>query len=175
MSNSPNSSSSLPTVIISKCLVGHPCRYDGRAKTSTAVTNLIEEHLGPSIRCALVCPEELGGLGTPRPAAHLESGDGHDVWDGSARVTRVEDGKNVTEAFKAGAKKALLAAGDQVICAIVKARSPSCGCGETIIAGERRQGDGVFTALLKKKNISVTTEEVLALPPALLETDGGQP
>lgn len=107
-----------------------------------------------------VCPEELGGLGTPRPAAWLTGGSGDAVLAGAARVVRADDGADVTDAFRTGAARAAAFAdagpGDV---AILKARSPSCGCGATWIDGEVRPGDGVFAALLRARGVRVGTDE----------------
>ena len=107
-----------------------------------------------------VCPEELGALGTPRPAAHLTGGDGAAVLQGSAEVVRVADGEPVTEAFVTGARLALSAARG-CTAAVLKARSPSCGVGRTRIDGVVRDGDGVFAALLREAGIAVSSDEDL--------------
>ena len=107
-----------------------------------------------------VCPEELGGLGTPRPAAELRGGDGAAVWKGQARVQRVEDGQDVSAAFLRGAERAAQL-GEGAVEAVLKARSPSCGCGVTEIDGEKRPGDGVFAALLRARGLRLRTDEEL--------------
>jgi uncharacterized protein YbbK (DUF523 family) len=84
------------------------------------------------------------------------------VWEGQAAVRVVEDGRDVTEAFKRGALKALEKA-EGATEALLKARSPSCGCGQTSIEGRVQAGDGVFAALLKQKGIALQTEETLPL------------
>ncbi len=88
-------------VAASACLLGYCCRYDGRTSPSEALMN----------RCAkevmlAICPEELGGLPTPRTPSELHGGDGFDVLEGRARVV---DGKgnDVTHAFLKGAFEAL--------------------------------------------------------------------
>lgn len=83
------------------------------------------------------CPEQAGGLGTPRAAAELVGGDGYDVLDGRARVVDA-NGVDVTEAFVAGAHRALAAA-RRAGCAeaVLMPRSPSCGRGE-VYDGEFR-------------------------------------
>ena len=110
----------------------------------------------------LVCPEVDGGLGTPRPAAEITGGDGADVLAGRARVV-TRDGRDVTEAYVAGARRALeaaRAAGAET--AILKARSPSCGKGAVYDGSFSRalqSGDGVTAALLAKSGIRVVTDE----------------
>ena len=107
-----------------------------------------------------VCPEELGGLGTPRPASELCGGEGLAVLDGRARVQRVDGGGDVTAQFVSGAEEAWrLGAGASS--AILKARSPSCGCGEAHRDGGVRPGDGVFAALLRREGLTILTDEEL--------------
>lgn len=107
-----------------------------------------------------LCPEELGELGTPRPPADLRGGDGHAVLDGNALVRRVTDQGDVTGPFLLGARRAAeLSEGAER--AILKARSPSCGVGLTEIDGEKRTGDGVFAAVLRRRGVRVETDESL--------------
>lgn len=147
-------------VLVSACLTGLACRYDGRSKPATGLQALLGGR-----QPIPVCPEELGGLGTPRPAAELREGDGHAVWAGRAQVRRVADELDVTEAFQQGALRALASAPDAVA-AVLKARSPSCGCGEITLNGQQLAGDGVFAALLKQHQLPVVTDEA---PPDALE------
>jgi uncharacterized protein YbbK (DUF523 family) len=139
-------------VLVSACLLGRACRYDGASKPAPGLAGAL------GAAAVAVCPEELGGLGTPRPAAELRGGDGCAVLDGRARVRRVADGSDVTQAFIAGAEAALAAA-PGARRAVLKARSPSCGCGRAWIDGALRAGDGVFAALLKRRGIAVETDE----------------
>ena len=142
-------------VVVSACLLGVACRYDGRSKPAPAVIAALEAG-GHTV--VAVCPEELGGLGTPRPGAHLIGGDGHAVLDGRATVRREADGVDVTAQFRAGAEAAAERAAGATL-AILKARSPSCGCGQTTIAGAVAPGDGVFAALLRRRGLALRTDE----------------
>ncbi len=110
------------TVLVSACLLGAPCRYDGRDKANPSLKTLLEGRIPVP-----VCPEQLGGLPTPRPPAGLVGGDGFDVLNGTAKV--IDDrGRDVTEQFKQGARAALLLARSSgARSCILKARSPSCG------------------------------------------------
>jgi uncharacterized protein YbbK (DUF523 family) len=105
-----------------------------------------------------------GGLGTPRPAAEIVGGDGHDVLAGRARVI-TEEGRDVTAEYVRGAERALEAARDAGASkAILKSRSPSCGCGAVYdgsFTRTRRTGDGVTAALLIENGIEVTSDEEL--------------
>ena len=141
-------------VIISACLLGVPCRYDGgHSRNETAMNQKETYQLIP------VCPEESGGLPTPRPAAEIVGGDGDAVLDGKAKVMTA-DGTDVTEAFLRGAHHALeVAQSHGVTHVILKARSPSCGCGDIYdgtFSGTLTSGDGVTTALLKRHGITIT-------------------
>lgn len=101
-------------LLISACLLGCCCRYDGASKTHPLAEALAQRHdLVP------VCPEQLGGLSTPRPPAERQ---------GERVVTK--DGRDVTAAYRRG--------GEEAVClcrllgceaAVLKERSPSCGYG----------------------------------------------
>jgi uncharacterized protein YbbK (DUF523 family) len=136
-------------IIVSACLTDVRCRYNGGSKPSEAVIRLVAE--GQAIP---VCPEQLGGLTTPRLPAEIVGG----------KVIR-KDGVDVTEAFQRGAREALeLARLVGAKTAILKARSPSCGSGKIYdgsFTGRLVEGDGVFTGLCKKEGIEVRTEEEL--------------
>lgn len=134
-------------ILVSRCLIGEPCRYDGGSNPVPWVRALYERGLAVP-----VCPEVLGGLPTPRvPSERL--GD---------RVVNAA-GEDVTAAFQLGAKRALeicRAAGCRQ--AILKARSPSCGCGEIYdgsFTHTRVPGSGVFAELLEREGVAVRTEE----------------
>ena len=140
-------------ILISACLLGVNCRYDGgNSRDKDAIKRHQHDALIP------VCPEEAGGLPTPRPAVEIVGGDGNDVLDGNARVLTAE-GVDKTEEFLKGAKYALkLAQSKGATSVILKSRSPSCGCGEIYDGSFSRtlvSGDGVTTALLKRHGIEV--------------------
>jgi uncharacterized protein YbbK (DUF523 family) len=127
--------------LVSACLLGLKSRYDGRAIPSDACRKAVAGGI-----CIPVCPEQLGGLATPRVAAELVGGDGYDVLSGKARlITR--EGLDVTENFILGAQQVLEIARQQPIAQIfLKAGSPSCGLNPTI---------GVTAALLKEEGYTV--------------------
>jgi len=147
-------------LVVSACLLGVPCRFDAVSKASEAVRAAVGTYRQRGGEVVAVCPEELGGLGTPRPAAELRGGDGEAVLLGEARVVRVADGGDVTNEFLRGARAAA-ELGVGATEAILKARSPSCGCGQAHRDGAPRQGDGVFAALLRREGVSLRTEEDL--------------
>ncbi len=86
-------------LLVSACLLGVRCRYDGSAAPEDNV-------VCKESACVPVCPEQLGGLPTPRETAHLVGGDGMDVLDGNAFVV-TEDGRDVTQHFLRGAEEVL--------------------------------------------------------------------
>ena len=134
-------------IIVSGCLAGINCRYDGGTKPCEAVQRLVAE--GKAIP---LCPEQLGGLSTPRLPAELRG----------SRVVR-KDGGDVTEEFPRGAEEALkLAKLVGGTTAILKASSPACGAGKIYdgsFSGALGEGDGVCAALCKQNGIGVKTEE----------------
>ena len=148
-------------ILVSACLAGRACRYDGTGAYEDTVATLVAEG-----RAVLVCPEVEGGLGTPRPAAEIQGGDGDDVLDGRARVI-TRDGLDVTDSYIKGAKHALAAArASGAKAAILKARSPSCGKAgvyDGTFTRSLQPGDGVTAALLRREGIEVVTEDDVSL------------
>jgi len=145
--------------LVSACLLGVNCKHDGQNNLNEKVTRLAaKEVLIP------VCPEQLGGLGTPREPMRIIGGGGSEVLDGKARVMN-DSGKDVTENLARGAEEVLkFAKSLGVEEAILKARSPSCGCGKIhsgTFPDRLVEGDGVTTALLKRSGIRVITEDDL--------------
>ena len=138
-------------VLVSACLLGRTCRYDARHNKDDALERELRaagEHAVP------FCPEEAGGLGTPRPPAWLDD-TAAAVVDGDARI-RTENGHDVTDQFLLGAREALATCRDAGITkAYLKERSPSCGVCETHVNGERVTGPGVTTELLRRHGIEV--------------------
>ncbi len=145
--------------LCSACLLGVACRYDGKVKPNQKVLDLLKEEV-----LIPVCPEQLGGLKTPRIAQEQQGMSGEDVLDGRCKVLNKE-GQDVTEKFLKGAKETLnLAKLYEIKEFIGKCRSPSCGCGKIYdgtFSGTLIKGDGVTTALLKRNGIKVITEEDL--------------
>ena len=137
-------------ILVSACLLGVRCRYDGESKMCPAVLDLAKEH-----ELIPVCPEQLGGLPTPRTPAEIQ---------GERVVTR--DGRDVTKEYQKGAEEA--ARLYQLLrcdCAILKARSPSCGCGQVYdgsFSGTLTPGDGTAARTLKRLSVPVATEESIA-------------
>ena len=133
-------------VLVSACLLGRRCRYDGRRAEDPTLAAALAERAERAIG---FCPEEEGGLGTPRPRAWLE-GDAAAVLDGRGKVVD-EHGADVTEAFVRGARGALAACREHGITrAYLKERSPSCGVRVTHVDGEAVEGRGVTAEVLAK-------------------------
>lgn len=143
-------------ILVSACLMGCHCRYDGKDNLHPKIAKLIEE--GKAIP---VCPEQLGGFPTPRPAAEIVGGDGKDVLEGKARVIDVS-GKDVTREFIRGALQTLqIARIAGVKEAFLKQRSPSCGSLEIYngsFSKTKRPGVGVTAALLLQNGINLHDE-----------------
>jgi len=136
--------------MFSACLLGVECRYDGASSENARLLELWKKEGGIA-----VCPEQLGGLETPRPPATIEGGDGPDVLGGGARVIN-ERGKDVTESFLRGAAAcARLASLGGVEIAYLKGGSPSCGAGRTSTCWLRSPGWGVTAALLSRHGIKI--------------------
>ena len=127
-------------ILISACLIGINCRYDGtNALNKKLIKNYTKECL------ITICPEQLGGLPTPRPEAEIR---GKDVIDKNGRIVTKEFRKGAKEVLKIakllGAKKAVL-----------KEKSPSCG---TKIVYEKEKlvkGQGITAMLLRDNGIEV--------------------
>ncbi|MFP3982387.1 MAG: DUF523 domain-containing protein [Desulfurivibrionaceae bacterium] len=126
--------------MISACLLGLRTRYDGDSRISQTCLEFIRGSLWIP-----VCPEQLGGLATPRQAADIVGGNGFDVLKGEARVID-RDGHDLTSEFILGARQILYIAKKQNVRAVLlKSRSPSCSV----------QIPGVTAALLMDNNIAV--------------------
>ncbi|MGD9950311.1 MAG: DUF523 domain-containing protein [Desulfobulbus sp.] len=133
--------STKPHCLVSACLIGLCTRYDGKSKgNAECLRHLADFHWIP------VCPEQLGGMPTPRTAAEIVGGDGHDVLAGHARVID-RNGIDRTEPFLKGARMVLaIAQMQQITCCLLKSRSPSCGLDPKA---------GVTTALLREHGITI--------------------
>ncbi|WP_312353206.1 DUF523 domain-containing protein [Aminipila sp.] len=138
--------------IISGCLLGQNCKYNGGNNFTGWVIEFAEKHNYIS-----VCPEMAGGLKSPRPSVEIKDG----------RAVNCE-GLDVTDAFQIGCRRVWEDAvrkaqelGEEIEGAILKAKSPSCGSG-TIYDGtfSRKEiaGDGFLASYLKEKGIKVISE-----------------
>jgi uncharacterized protein YbbK (DUF523 family) len=142
--------------LVSACLIGLCCNYLGKHNSLEIL--LREAKTG---NCIPVCPEQLGGLSTPRLPAEIIGGCAQDVLNGRAKVL-CSNGKDVTGAFIIGATEVLkLARLIQPECVILKEKSPSCGVYKVYDGSHSDkliQGCGVTTALLKNHGFHVLSD-----------------
>ena len=133
-------------ILVSACLMGVGCRYDGKSNQLPQLEQLMKQHT-----CIPVCPEIFGGLPTPRVPAERQ---------GSKIMT--QDGQDVTQQFVRGTAEVLRLA-DLYHCkaALLKERSPSCGSGQIYdgtFTKTLTEGDGLAAEMLKRKDIAVYGE-----------------
>lgn len=137
-------------IIVSACLLGENCKYNGGNNLNQSVLGFIEGH-----EVIGVCPEQLGGLSTPRLSAEIVDG-----------VVTNKEGVSVDAEFRKGAQAALAAAlENKVDLAILQSRSPSCGVKEIYdgsFSGKKIKGQGVFAKLLSAHGIKVLDAEDVA-------------
>lgn len=138
-------------IFVSACLVGINCKYSGGNNYNQNVFDLVKE--GKAIP---ICPEQLGGLQTPRNPAEIK------IIDGKKYVID-DNNKNVTKNFEKGAKEVLeLAKKLNIKKAILQARSPSCGVGKIYSGnfdGKLVQGNGILAELFIENGIEVISSE----------------
>jgi len=140
--------------LISGCLAGLCCRYDGESHPQFKCIDIVKQGEG-----IVACPEQLGGLAVPRTPSSIVGGDGFDVLDGKAEVLS-EDGENRTRFFMKGAHeflKILRLAGVGTV--ILKEKSPSCGVRKIYSGEDLVEGCGVTTALLLREGYQVLSSE----------------
>lgn len=145
-------------IIVSACLLGINCKYNGSNNLSENVLEFLKEK-GSFV---VVCPELLGGLSIPRGPFEITGGTGREVIEGKAKV-KSDKGDEVTEEFLKGAIKTLrIAKQNGVQLAIFKAKSPSCGVNQIYdgtFSDTLIRGDGVTAALLKNEEIKLISNE----------------
>lgn len=137
-------------ILVSACLLGKNCKYNGGNNLNQRVLDFIEGH-----EVIGVCPEQLGGLFTPRLPAEIVAG-----------VVMNKEGVSVDAQFRKGAQAALAAAlENKVDLAILQSCSPSCGVKEIYdgsFSGKKIKGQGVFAKLLSAHGIKVLDAEDVA-------------
>jgi len=143
--------------LVSACLLGVRCRYDGDTNLREPLLALAREG-----RAIPVCPEQLGGLPTPRVPSEIEGGDARAVWEGQA-IVRNAAGEIVTDSFVRGAEEVLrLAQMYGIRAAILKERSPSCGVREVYDGTFQRRrvpGMGIAAYHLLRNGVNVLSDE----------------
>ncbi len=139
----------MAVIVVSACLLGCDCRYDGKNCNNDAIHVLAQDNV-----LLAVCPEQMGGLPTPRDPAEIQGG---------CVVSKA--GRDVTAEYTKGAQTALqLAQLNNAKYAVLKAKSPSCGKGliyDGTFSGGKVAGNGVAAELFIKNGIEVFTEEEL--------------
>ena len=143
--------------LCSACLLGLECRYDGKSNLEKASEQLLQEFRNGNV--IPVCPEQLGGLPTPRIPSEIQGGmSGESVLDGRCKVLD-KNREDVTSQFIREAYEVLKIAQSLGVKEYIGVqKSPSCGCGKTYDGTFTKtliDGDGVTTALLKRNGISV--------------------
>ncbi len=136
----------MKNILVSACLLGKPCRYDGKSKPCERVIALSNTY-----NLIPICPEVMGGLPTPRTPSEI-----------CGERVLMKDGRDVTENYNRGAQKALeIARENACTVAILKEKSPSCGSGlihNGLFDGGLVEGDGIAAQLLKNNGIRVLGE-----------------
>lgn len=136
-------------IMVSACLLGENCKYNGGNNYSGKVSKFIEGH-----EVIPVCPEVMGGLPTPRVPSEIVNG-----------VVTMADGRNVDEQFRKGAQIGLeLAKENNVDLVILQSRSPSCGVKQIYdgtFSGSKIDGQGVFARLLTENGFRIMDVEDL--------------
>jgi len=136
-------------VLVSACLLGEKCRYDGNGEANSFVLDYIKD------MCVYpICPEVMGGLSVPRISCEIVN-----------EKVMNKNGEDMTKYFKQGANKVVkLAKSEAIELAILKSRSPSCGCGmiyDGTFSKKLIQGDGICVKQLKANNIEVIGSDQL--------------
>lgn len=146
-------------MIVSACLVGVSCKYNGGNNDNDKVKEFLKDK-----QYIIICPEQLGGLTTPRKPSEINQAGGKEVLIGNSKVISCEN-KDVTENFVKGAKESLnIAKIFNCKQALLKEGSPSCGCNliyDGTFTGKKISGMGVTAALFNENNIEVFSEKEL--------------
>ena len=149
----------MEVVLVSSCLLGICTRYDGQHKINQRVIDYIKNHKLIPIP---VCPEQLGGLSTPRPKCWFTKGDGNKVL-ANAGCLHNELGDDVTPYFLRGARETLkVAQRHNAKTAILQQRSPSCGYGTIYLNKEPIGGHGVTAALLDNNGLTIISDDEIS-------------
>lgn len=144
-------------IVVSACIAGVECRYDGTSKLDENILKLVARR-----KAIPLCPEMLGGRKVPREPVEIINGDGEDVLDGKAFV-KDKNGNDVTKEILDGIKEFMLTIdrlGVKMV--ILKTKSPTCGYGKIYdgtFNNVLKDGNGVLAAALKRKGITIYTEE----------------
>ena len=134
-------------VVVSACLLGENCKYNGGNNYSEAVAEFVKGR-----EVIPVCPERLAGLGIPREPVEIVDG-----------VVRRKDGTSVDDALRKAVEQILAQlGGEDIECVILKSRSPTCGVKQVYdgtFTGKLVDGMGVLAAALREKGYKVVDSE----------------
>lgn len=137
-------------ILISACLYGEKCRYNG--------SNVNSDLKFDEKEVLKICPELLGGLGVPRESCEIVGGNAEDVINGTAKIIGLS-GKDYTNEYLQGMEKAIqLVKKHKIEIAYLKQNSPSCGYGKVYdgnFCGKIIKGNGIFAEMLKKLGIKI--------------------
>jgi len=146
-----------PPIIVSACLVGKRCRYNGEDRTHAGVTRFLRGK-----NYVAVCPEMLAGWGVPRPPVEFHGGGARSVVERKAGIIDERGRDRTTSLLKGVAKAVRRAVVLEAREAILKEKSPSCGVGQVYRDGRLRRGEGVFTYWLRRYGVKARSEESFA-------------
>lgn len=145
-------------IIVSACLCGENCKYNGGNNENEKVKNFIKDK-----EVIYVCPEQMGGLSTPRNPSEI-IGSAKGVLKGIDKIIS-NKGVDVSGEFISGAKQVLeIAKENKVSLAILKAKSPSCGKGlvyDGTFTGNKIIGNGITAQILMDYGVNVINEDEL--------------
>ena len=137
-------------ILVSACLLGLNCRFNGRSKANESlISSLKNTHTIP------FCPEQLGGLPTPRYRAWITQGDGRDVLEGRSRVINEVDADVTAQFIKGTTETERLVTLFNIKKAYLKSKSPSCGVGKIYHNKNLVTGNGVCATMQLQKNIEL--------------------
>lgn len=130
-------------VLVSACILGENCKYNGKNNFNAEIAELLKGR-----EAVAVCPEALSGAGTPRPPAEIRNGKVYDI-----------NGRDIDESYRKGVERALKEfAQEDIVCAILQPRSPTCGVKEIYdgtFTGKLIEGRGIFARALADAGIPV--------------------
>ncbi|MDP3297763.1 MAG: DUF523 domain-containing protein [Thermodesulfovibrionia bacterium] len=143
--------------LVSACLAGLNTRYDGTNCCKRYFKSLVAQG-----KALPVCPEQLGGLPTPREPVELVRGDGKSVLNGRAKAIGKKSGKNYTQNLLRGTDEVLkIAAMLKIKKAFLKDGSPSCGSSYIKVGNKKNKGKGVTAAALINAGIKVLSDDIM--------------
>lgn len=146
-------------ILVSACLLGLRCCYNGCDNTDQSVLDMREKYI-----LIPACPEQLAGLQTPRPPSFFIKGDGSQTIEGIDNLIN-DQNENVSSQFRNGAEETLkICQLFNIKTAILKEKSPSCGTHQIYLKEKLTKGIGVTATILKSNDIRVMSENDIRRP-----------